>query len=61
MNKKLCLSENKIIGGVCGGIAEYFHFDPSLVRIAWVLLTFLLEFIMIALYVACWAIFPSKK
>ena len=61
MNKKLSLSENKIIGGVCGGIAEYFDFDPSLVRISWILLTFLLEFIMIVVYVACWAVFPSKK
>ena len=25
--------------GVCGGIAEYFNIDPTLVRLAWVVLT----------------------
>ena len=27
---------NRVIGGVCGGIAEYFNIDPLIVRIAWV-------------------------
>ena len=29
-----------MISGVCAGIAEYFDFDPTLVRIAYVLLSF---------------------
>lgn len=38
MRKKLYRStENKVIAGVCGGIAEYFDIDPTLVRLAWVL------------------------
>ncbi len=38
MKKKLYRSpENKVIAGVCGGIAEYFDIDPTLVRLAWVL------------------------
>ncbi len=38
MDKKLYLSQdNKMIAGVCGGIAEYFNLDPTLVRLAWVL------------------------
>lgn len=38
MDKKLYLSQdNKMIAGVCGGIAEYFDLDPTLVRLAWVL------------------------
>ena len=40
MQKKLMLSQNKMISGVCAGIAEYFDFDPTLVRIAYVLLSF---------------------
>lgn len=28
---------NKMIDGVCGGIAEYFGIDPTLVRLGWVL------------------------
>lgn len=38
MNKKLYKSnENKMVCGVCGGIAEYFDIDPTLVRLGWVL------------------------
>ncbi|MBP6635653.1 MAG: PspC domain-containing protein [Paludibacter sp.] len=40
MQKKLKRSQNKMISGVCAGIAEYFEFDPTLVRIAYVLLSF---------------------
>lgn len=31
---------SKMVCGVCGGIAEYFNIDPTLVRLAFVLLTF---------------------
>ena len=38
MNKRLYKSnENKMVDGICGGIAEYFGIDPTLVRLAWVL------------------------
>ena len=38
MEKKLYKSiVNKMIAGVCGGIAEYFNMDPTLVRLLWVL------------------------
>ncbi|SET73637.1 phage shock protein C (PspC) family protein [Natronincola peptidivorans] len=37
MSKKLYLSEtDKKLAGVCGGIAEYFDIDPTLVRLGWV-------------------------
>lgn len=40
--KKLYLSsKDKKIFGVCGGIADYFGADPTIVRLAWVLVTFL--------------------
>ncbi|HOJ76882.1 MAG TPA: PspC domain-containing protein [Bacillota bacterium] len=31
--------QNAIIGGVCGGIGEYFNIDPTIIRILFVLLT----------------------
>ena len=35
MNKRLYKSnENKMVDGICGGIAEYFGIDPTLVRLA---------------------------
>jgi len=37
MEKRLTKSRNKVISGVCGGIAEYFNIDPWLVRIVWML------------------------
>lgn len=38
MEKRLYKSnENKMLSGVCGGIAEYFGIDPTLVRLGWVL------------------------
>ena len=37
MEKKLYKSEtNKMLAGVCGGIAGYFNIDPTLVRLGWV-------------------------
>lgn len=39
MEKKLYKSNNnKMVAGVCGGIAEYFNLDATLIRLAWVLL-----------------------
>lgn len=36
MNKRLYKSrDEKMIDGVCGGIAEYFGIDPTLVRLIW--------------------------
>lgn len=40
MKKKLYKSsKNKMIDGVCAGIAEYFNIDPTLVRLGAVVLT----------------------
>ena len=38
MEKKLYKSDqNKMLDGVCGGIAEYFGIDPTVVRLIWAL------------------------
>lgn len=38
MNKRLYKSySNKMLCGVCGGIAEYFNLDPTLIRLGWVI------------------------
>ncbi len=42
MKKRLYKSTaDKKISGVCGGIADYFEIDSTLVRLAWVLFTLL--------------------
>ena len=34
-------TENKMLAGVCSGIADYFDIDPTLVRLGWVLFSLL--------------------
>ncbi len=42
MNSKRLVksNQNRIICGVCGGIAEYFAIDPTLVRLGWAIFSF---------------------
>ncbi len=40
MEKKLYRShKNKMIAGVCGGMAQYFNIDPTVIRLLWVFAT----------------------
>lgn len=40
MQKRLYkIDQGRKLDGVCGGIAEYFDIDPTLVRLAWILFT----------------------
>jgi phage shock protein C len=41
MNKRLTKSNNKMISGVVGGFADYLNIDPTLLRVAYVLLSVL--------------------
>lgn len=38
-SKRLLRSNNRVIAGVCAGIAEYFDVDPTLVRIIYALVS----------------------
>ena len=60
MQKKLYkINRGKIIDGVCGGIAEYFGLDPTLVRLAWAVMTFM-GGSGIALYIVCAIVIPRE-
>lgn len=53
---------DRMIGGVCGGMAEYFNIDPSLVRVGWVLLTFFSGFFLgIIAYIVLMVVVPEQK
>lgn len=39
MNKRLTRSNDRMIAGVCGGIAAYYNLDPTLVRAIYVILS----------------------
>lgn len=58
--KKLYRSiDERIVGGVCGGIAEYFRIDPVLVRIIFILLVFGAGTGLLA-YIIAWIIVPEE-
>ena len=60
-NKKLMRSSNKILAGVCGGLAEYFNLDPTLVRVIYAALTlFTAGFPGILLYIVMLLIMPQS-
>lgn len=62
MKGRLCLSQNnKKIAGVCGGIGERFNLDPVAVRVIFIVLFLILKLSVVAIYVLCWAIFPSNS
>ncbi|MDI6779916.1 MAG: PspC domain-containing protein [Bacteroidota bacterium] len=50
-------TENKIIGGVCGGFAEYLNVDPVIIRILWVIMIFI-GGTGILLYLIAWILMP---
>lgn len=57
--KRLVRSKkDRMLAGVCGGIADYFDIDPTLVRLFWVLFTFFGGSGILA-YVICWLIIPE--
>jgi phage shock protein C len=59
MQKRLHRSRTeRMIAGVCGGIAEYLDIDPTIVRLIWVLIS-LLAGAGILLYLICWIIIPA--
>lgn len=51
-------SHNSVIGGVCGGLGEYFNIDSVIIRIIWLLLLF--SGIGFFAYLIAWAIIPRK-
>ena len=63
VSKKLTRSVNqKMLGGVCGGLAEYFDVDVSLVRLLFVgigLVTALLP--MTFFYLIAWIVIPQER
>ncbi len=60
MKKRLYKSNtDKKIDGVCAGIAEYFDIDPTIIRLAWVLVSLFVGSGIIA-YIIAMIVLPSK-
>ncbi len=60
-NKKLERNPmNKVLGGVCSGLADYFNFDVALVRVLFVI-AFLFASFGFWLYIILWMVLPEKN
>lgn len=60
MNKRLTKSSDRMLAGVCGGIADFFEIDPTLVRAGYAILTvFSVAFPGFLLYILLCFIMPQ--
>lgn len=61
MHRKLYRSRtNALLGGVCGGLGEFFGIDPNLVRLVYIVLLAVSFGFVGFLYVAIWLIVPQE-
>ncbi len=61
MNERLYrTNQDKIIGGVCGGLAEFFKIDPIIIRVFFVLWVIIGEWGVLA-YFLLWMIIPPQQ
>jgi phage shock protein PspC (stress-responsive transcriptional regulator) len=60
--KRLYRSDDeKMIAGVCGGIAEFFSLDPTLVRVGYILVSILTVFSGFLAYLILWIVIPQRR
>ena len=60
MNRLFRSNTNKVLGGLCAGLGDYFDIDPVIVRIILLLLTFV-GGLSILFYIIGWIIVPLKR
>ena len=61
MEEKLYLSDtDKKIGGVCGGLGEFFNKDSTLLRVLFILLILFSFGVAILAYLAMWLVIPKR-
>ena len=59
MNRRLYRSQTEsVLGGVAGGVAEYFDQDPAIVRVVWALLALITGGVFLILYIVMWIVVP---
>ncbi|NLT34320.1 MAG: PspC domain-containing protein [Gaiellales bacterium] len=50
---------DRMLGGVCAGLGAYLDIDPTLIRVAWVVVSLLGGAGLLA-YILCWIIIPEE-
>jgi len=63
MEKRLFRSQaRKMLGGVCGGLGDYFEIDVTLIRLVFVALSLVTAIIpMVIFYLVAWIIIPVEE
>jgi len=51
---------DKVLGGVCGGVAEYLDVDPVVVRLIWAIVTLISMGMGLLAYIIAWIIIPEE-
>lgn len=60
-SRRLTRSHDHVLGGVAGGLADYFEVDPTVVRVVWVLtVVFVLPLAFLA-YFILWLVMPAPE
>lgn len=54
-------SKDVVLGGVAGGFSEYFNFDVTFIRIAFVILAFISLGLAVVVYLILWIVSPVNK
>lgn len=58
MKKLYRSANNRILGGVCGGIGEFLDVDPTIIRLIWIL--FALSGVGVIFYLLAWLLIPRN-
>ncbi len=60
--KRLYRSRNdRFLGGVCAGLADYFRIDPTIMRLLYILLCFVSLGTGVLIYLVLWVLVPESK
>lgn len=59
--KQLFRSKNeRMLGGVCGGLGEHLDIDPTVIRLIWAVITVLSFGTGIVIYILAWILIPEE-
>jgi len=58
--KRLTRSKEKMVAGVCAGLANYINIDPTIMRILFVLIAFV-GGASLLVYLIMWIVMPEEK
>jgi phage shock protein C len=52
--------KERMLGGVCAGLGEHFDIDPTVIRLAWAVITVISIGTGILVYILAWIIIPEE-